>query len=136
MKAPIARSHKTGWIGGLQAFIMRGNVMDRAAGIVIGAALTAIVNSLVKDLFTPLSGLVLGGLDFSNWFVMPKGTASRHRTQQKARAVTLNAGLFLNAVISPLDRQLCDPLGREGAHPLRAPTRPKLQPCYRRRNKP
>lgn len=64
VKAPIARSHKPGWIGELQAFIMRGNVVDRAVGIVIGAALTAIVNSLVKDLFTPLSGLVLGGLDF------------------------------------------------------------------------
>lgn len=90
---------------------MRGNVVEHAAGIVIGAPLTAIVNSLVKDLFTPLSRLVLGGLDFSNWLVTLKGTASRHWTQQKARAVTLNAGLFLNAVVSPLDRQLCDPLG-------------------------
>ena len=46
-------------------FIMRGNVMDMAIGIIIGGAFTAIVNSLVKDIFTPLLGILIGGLDFS-----------------------------------------------------------------------
>ena len=101
VKAPIALPRKPGWIGEFQAFIMRGNVVDLAVGIIIGAAFTAIVNSLVKDLFTPVLGLALGGIDFSNLFVTLKGESQPTLdAAQKAGAVTLNIGLFLNAIIS------------------------------------
>jgi large conductance mechanosensitive channel len=90
-----------GWVGEFQKFILRGNVVDLAVGIIIGAAFTAIVNSLVKDLFTPVLGLLLGGIDFSDWFVTLKGPHQPTlAAAQAAGAVTLNIGLFLNAVIS------------------------------------
>ena len=91
---------KPGWIDEFQSFIMRGNVVDLAVGIIIGAAFTAIVGSLVKDLFNPIIGLLLGGIDFSNIFITLKGpTAPTLEAAKTAGAVTLNIGLFLNAVI-------------------------------------
>jgi large conductance mechanosensitive channel len=93
---------KPGWVSEFKAFIMRGNVVDLAVGIVIGAAFTAIVGSLVKDLITPLIGLLIGGIDFSNLFVTLKPAGQHFDTlaeAQKAGAVTLNFGLFLNAVL-------------------------------------
>jgi large conductance mechanosensitive channel len=99
MKAPI-HVHAPGWITEFKSFIMRGNVVDLAVGIIIGAAFTSIVSSLVKDIFTPIIGLLVGGIDFTNIFITIKG--SREATldaAQKAGAVTLNVGLFLNAVI-------------------------------------
>lgn len=99
MQPPFLR--RPGWLAEFQAFVLRGNVVDLAVGIVIGAAFTAIVNSLVKDLFTPLLGLLLGGIDFSNMFITLKGShEATLEAAQKAGAVTLNVGLFLNAVIS------------------------------------
>jgi len=83
-----------------KAFINRGSVIDLAVGIIIGAAFTAIVNSLVSDLIMPVVGLFTGGLDFSNWFINLSST--KHATlaeAQKAGAATLNYGQFLNAVI-------------------------------------
>ncbi len=92
--------HKPGWVGEFQAFIMRGNVVDLAVGIVVGAAFTNIVQSLVKDLFNPIIGLAIGGIDFSNQFVTLKGPhAATLEEAQKAGAVTLNVGLFVNACI-------------------------------------
>ncbi|MGI4745910.1 MAG: large conductance mechanosensitive channel protein MscL [Janthinobacterium lividum] len=89
-----------GWVSEFSAFIMRGNVVDLAVGIIIGAAFTTIVQSLVKDIFTPLIGMVVGGIDFSNIFVTLKGTHYTTLTDaQKAGSPTLNVGLFLNAVI-------------------------------------
>ncbi len=80
---------------------MRGNVVDLAVGIIIGAAFTSIVNSLVKDLFTPIIGLIVGGIDFSNIFITLKGPSTPTLDAAKAAgAVTLNVGLFLNAVIN------------------------------------
>jgi large conductance mechanosensitive channel protein len=80
---------------------MRGNVMDLAVGIIIGAAFTAVVTSLVKDLFTPVLGLLIGGVDFSNWFATLKGPHENSLSAaQAAGATTLNIGLFLNAFIS------------------------------------
>jgi len=100
MQSPIS-IRRPGWLTEFQAFILRGNVVDLAVGIIIGAAFTAIVNSLVKDLFTPLLGLLLGGIDFGNLFVTLKGPhEATLDAAQKAGAVTLNIGLFLNAVIS------------------------------------
>jgi large conductance mechanosensitive channel len=89
-----------GWVGEFRAFIMRGNVVDLAVGIIIGVAFTAVVNSLVKDIFTPIIGLLVGGIDFTNIFVTLKGPSEPTLAEaQKAGAVTLNFGVFLNAVI-------------------------------------
>ena len=81
-------------------FAMRGNVIDLAVGIIIGAAFTTIVNSLVNDIIMPPLGLLIGGIDFSNFFVTLKGGS--HPTLEAAKtagAVTMNYGLFINAII-------------------------------------
>ena len=81
-------------------FAMLGNVIDLAVGIIIGAAFTTIVNSLVNDLIMPPLGLLIGGVDFSNFFVTLKGGAYPTLEAAKAGgAVTVNYGLFINAVI-------------------------------------
>lgn len=81
-------------------FAMRGNVVDLAVGIILGAAFTTIVNSLVKDLLMPPLGLLIGGIDFTNFFVTLKGGAySTLAAAQAAGAVTLNYGLFINAIV-------------------------------------
>src|ERR1700693_5914919 len=81
-------------------FAMRGNVIDLAVGIIIGAAFTTIVNSLVNDLIMPPLGLLIGGVDFSNFFVTLKGGSFPTLDAAKtAGAVTMNYGLFINAVI-------------------------------------
>lgn len=88
------------WLADFQAFIMRGNVIDLAVGIIIGAAFTGIVNSLVKDILNPVIGLIIGGIDFSNFFITLKGAHVQTLAEaQKIGAVTLNLGVFLNAVI-------------------------------------
>lgn len=81
-------------------FAMRGNVIDLAVGIIIGAAFTTIVNSLVNDIIMPPLGLIIGGIDFSNFFVTLKGGSFPTLDAAKAAgAVTVNYGLFVNAVI-------------------------------------
>jgi large conductance mechanosensitive channel len=81
-------------------FAMRGNVVDLAVGIILGAAFTTIVNSLVNDLIMPPLGLAIGGIDFSNLFVTLKGGSYPTLEAAKAAgAVTVNYGLFINAVI-------------------------------------
>jgi large conductance mechanosensitive channel len=83
-------------------FAMRGNVLDLAAGVIIGASFTGIVNSLVKDIIMPPIGLALGGVDFSNFFLVLKGdhAVASLADAQKAADVTINYGLFANAVIN------------------------------------
>jgi large conductance mechanosensitive channel len=86
-------------------FAMRGNVVDMAVGIIIGAAFGLIVKSLVADIIMPPIGLLLGNVDFSDLFVVLKegAAASPYLTladAQKAGAVTLNYGLFINTVIN------------------------------------
>lgn len=86
-------------------FAMRGNVIDMAVGIIIGAAFGKIVDSLVKDVIMPPIGLLLGKVDFTNLFVVLKDGAvpapyNSLSAAQNAGAVTLNLGLFFNAVIS------------------------------------
>jgi large conductance mechanosensitive channel len=94
-------SARPAWLLEFQAFIMRGNVIDLAVGIIIGAAFTSIVGSLVKDILTPILGLIVGGIDFTNIFLTLKGPhAATLAEAQKAGAVTLNVGVFLNAVIN------------------------------------
>jgi large conductance mechanosensitive channel len=83
-----------------EEFAMRGNVVDLAVGIILGAAFTTIVNSLVNDIIMPPLGLAIGGLDFSNFFVTLKGGSYPTLEAAKAAgAVTINYGLFLNAVL-------------------------------------
>ncbi len=82
-------------------FAMRGNVVDMAVGIVIGAAFTSIVKSLVGDILMPVVGLITGGVDFTNVFITLKGDSFQTlKAAQDAGAVTLNVGLFINALIS------------------------------------
>ena len=86
-------------------FAMRGNVVDMAVGIIIGAAFGAIVQSLVADVIMPPIGLILGNVDFSNLFVVLKEGAAvapyaSLAEAQKAGAVTINYGKFLNSVVS------------------------------------
>ncbi len=82
-------------------FAMRGNVIDLAVGVVIGAAFTGIVNSLVKDVIMPPIGWAMGGVDFSDFFVTLKGThLATLALAQKAGAVTINYGLFVNTIIN------------------------------------
>jgi large conductance mechanosensitive channel len=81
-------------------FIMRGNVIDMAVGIIIGAAFGAIVNSLVKDIIMPPIGLILGRVDFANLFINLSGDYATLADAQKAGAATLNVGLFLNTIIT------------------------------------
>jgi large conductance mechanosensitive channel len=88
------------WISEFRSFIMRGNVVDLAVGIIIGAAFTGVVSSLVKDVFNPLLGLATGGVDFSNVFFPLNGQHYANLADaQKAGAATLNVGLFINAII-------------------------------------
>jgi large conductance mechanosensitive channel len=84
-------------------FAIKGNVVDLAIGVIIGAAFGAIVSSLVDDVFMPVVGLILGRLDFSNMFVVlsnPNNVAVPSLAAAKAAGVaTLNIGLFINAVV-------------------------------------
>ena len=81
-------------------FAVRGNVVDLAVGFILGAAFTTIVNSLVNDLLMPPIGLLLGGIDFSDFFVTLKGASYPTLAAAKTGgAVTVNYGLFVNAVI-------------------------------------
>ncbi len=88
-----------------KAFIMRGNVVDMAVGIIIGAAFGAIVSSMVKDIIMPPIGLVLGKIDFANLAIVlkegtPPGPYPTLAAAQAAGAVTLNYGLFINTIIN------------------------------------
>ena len=80
-------------------FAMRGNVLDMAIGIIIGASFGKIITSFVADILMPPLGLLLGKVDFSNLFVSLSGTYPSLAAAQAAGAPTLNYGLFLNTVI-------------------------------------
>jgi large conductance mechanosensitive channel len=82
-------------------FAMRGNVIDLAVGIIIGAAFTTVVNSLVNDIIMPPIGYIMNGIDFSNFFLVLKGEDyASLKAAKDAGAVTINYGMFLNAVIN------------------------------------
>ena len=86
-------------------FIMRGNVVDMAVGIIIGAAFGTIIKSLVDDVIMPPIGLLLGKVDFSNLFAVIKagkvaGTYDPLAAAKAAGAVTMNYGVFINTIIS------------------------------------
>ena len=85
-------------------FAERGNAIDMAIGIIVGSVMTGVVNSLVKDVIMPPIGLLIGGVDFSQWFFVLAGGADKTfntiAEAQAAGATTLNLGVFLNTVIS------------------------------------
>jgi len=86
-------------------FALKGNVVDMAVGIIIGAAFGAIVNSLVGDVIMPIVGLVTGGVDFSERFVVLKegaqaGPYATVAAAKAAGAITLNIGVFINLIVN------------------------------------
>jgi large conductance mechanosensitive channel len=81
-------------------FAMRGNVVDMAVGIIIGAAFGKIISSLVKDVIMPPIGVAMGGVDFSNIFInLSDGEYANLAAAKEAGAATLNVGVFINTVI-------------------------------------
>ncbi len=121
-----------------KAFIMRGNVMDLAVGVIIGAAFGAVVKSFVDDVIMPPIGLALGNVDFSNMFsilkVGPKAPPpyASLADAKAAGAVTLNYGAFVNTIITFLIVALAvfvlvRMLNRLYAQPV--PVTPSTKPC-------
>ena len=122
-----------------KAFMMRGNVVDLAVAVVIGAAFGSIVKSMVDDIIMPPIGLLVGHLDFSNLFIVLKDGAVAHATPYKtpaaahdAGAVTLNYGAFINNVIAFIIVgfavfMLIRMVNRFGSKP--APAAPNTKPC-------
>ncbi len=120
-------------------FVMRGSVIDMAVGIIIGGAFTKIVNSMVADIMMPPLGLLMGKVDFSNWFVVLKqgveaGPYASLSAAQAAGATTLNIGTFLNAVISFIIVALCiflliKVINKVNAPKAEAPAAPTTKKC-------
>lgn len=124
-------------------FAMRGNVVDMAVGIIIGGAFATIVKSLVADVIMPPVGLLLGGVDFTDLFILLKEgtTAAPYATlaaAQESGAVVISYGVFINAVISfiivafavfLLIRSI-NRLRREEEIPAAEPTTKDCQYCY------
>ena len=95
---------KPGMLKEFSTFVQRGNAIDMAVGIIVGSVMTSVVNSLVKDVIMPPIGLLVGGVDFSQWFfVLGNPSGGHYETiaqAQAAGATTLNMGLFLNSIVS------------------------------------
>ncbi len=94
-------SKENGFASEFKKFIMRGNVIDLAVGVIIGGAFQAIVNSLVNDIVMPVISLITGGLDFNNWFItLGEGDFATAADAAAAGVATLNYGTFISAVIN------------------------------------
>ena len=121
--------------GEFRTFIARGNVVDLAVGIVVGAAFTSVVNSLVNDILMPPLGLLTGGLDFSDLFVNLSGEEyASLAAAQEAGAPTINYGLFINNIVSFLIVSfavfvLVKHYNRLLRKPAPAPAEPTEKPC-------
>lgn len=90
-----------GFLGEFKDFISRGNVMDMAIGVIIGGAFKGIIDSLVNDIIMPIISKIVGGLDFSNWFMALDGGAyNTLAAAQEAGAATLNYGKFITVFIN------------------------------------
>jgi len=124
-------------------FAMRGNVVDMAVGIIIGAAFGTIVKSLVADVIMPPIGLLLGNVDFTNLFIVIKegsaaGPYATLADAQAVSAVTVNYGLFFNTVVSFLIVAFCvfmlvrgiNKLKRKEEAPAPEPTTKECPHCY------
>ncbi|WP_312425605.1 large conductance mechanosensitive channel protein MscL [Lacrimispora sp.] len=96
--------NKKGIIAEFKEFVLRGNVVDLAVGVIIGAAFQAIVNSLVKDIISPLIGVITGGVDFTNKFVplyaVPAGADVSTLSAAQALGPVFAYGSFITAVIN------------------------------------
>jgi large conductance mechanosensitive channel len=122
-----------------RAFIMRGNVIDLAIGVIIGVAFGAVVKSLVDDVIMPPIGLATGGIDFSNKFIVLKdgaaaaGPYASVAAAKAAGATTLNYGIFINNVVSFLIIGFCAFLVVRAVnklvHASAAPAATKMKPC-------
>jgi large conductance mechanosensitive channel len=100
-KTAVAAEKTKGFIGEFKKFIMRGNVLDMAVGVIIGGAFQAIISSLVNDIIMPVITLLTGGIDFTDWFVALNGESyASLEAAQEAGAATLNYGVFITAVIN------------------------------------
>ena len=116
-----------GMLQEFKEFAVKGNVVDLAVGLIIGAEFGKIVNSLVADVIMPPIGLVLGGVDFKNLFITLKegvatpGPYASLVDAQKAGAVTMNIGLFVTAVISFTIIAFCVFMIVKGMNKLRGP---------------
>jgi len=90
-----------GIISEFKEFAMKGNVLDMAVGIIIGAAFGGIVSSLVKDVIMPPIGMIMGGINFADMFVALDGKSyATLAAAQAAAAPTINYGLFINSIIN------------------------------------
>jgi large conductance mechanosensitive channel len=92
-----------GFVKEFKEFALRGNVIDMAVGIIIGVAFGGLVKSMVDDVMMPPISKLLGGVDFSNWFInlgRDKGPFETLKQAKEAGAATLNYGLFINQVIN------------------------------------
>lgn len=121
----------TGWIKEFKEFAVRGNVMDMAVGVIIGAAFGKIVTSLVNDILMPPIGLLAGGIDFSNLFINLSGTPAATLAEAKAQNLPVIAyGVFVNTVINFLIQAWAIFLVVKFANRLRkpAPEPPKPAP--------
>ncbi|HZQ07450.1 MAG TPA: large conductance mechanosensitive channel protein MscL [Anaerolineae bacterium] len=100
--SPQATLEKSkGFIAEFQEFIARGNVIDLAVAVVIGAAFTAVVNSLVKDIITPFIGLFTGGIDFSELYINLSGkTFPSYADAKAAGAAVIGYGAFIQSIIT------------------------------------
>lgn len=85
---------KSGFFTEFKKFISRGNVVDLAVGMIVGSAFTAIVNSLVKDIIMPVTGLLVGGMDFTQMKIVLKAAT------ETTEAVTLNYGNFIQYIVN------------------------------------
>lgn len=120
-------------------FVMKGNVLDMAVGIIIGAAFGAVVSSFVSDVLMPPIGLLLGGVDFSSLYVSlaagnPAGPYASLAQAQAAGAVTLNYGLFINRVVAFLIMAfalflIIRSINRLKAKTVPAPAEPTAKDC-------
>jgi large conductance mechanosensitive channel len=114
-------------------FVMRGNVLDLAVAVIIGAAFGRIVSSLVNDIIMPPIGFALGGVDFSNFFIDLSGKHyATLKAAQDAKAATINYGVFVNTVIDFLIVAFCIFLIVRTANKLKkqpAPAAPNTKDC-------
>lgn len=94
-------SKKNKFISEFREFVMRGNVIDLAVGVIIGGAFQSIVKSLVDDMLMPIISIFTGGIDFNNWFiVLGEGDFATAADSASAGVATLNYGAFISAVLN------------------------------------
>lgn len=121
-------SKKSGFISEFKTFIMRGNVIDLAVGVIIGAAFQAIIKSLVDDLVMPVISLFTKGIDFANKFiVLGEGEFETLAAAQEAGVAVLAYGNFINAVINFLIMAFVVFCLVKGINTLRAKTEKKVE---------